>query len=391
MDTFFVEVVKLKTIVKKIYIYGAGLYGQNIFKILKKNKIEVDGFIVTARTNETTVLGVPVYEAKEVLDENIGIIIGVNRHNVMAVRKVLNDAKFDANKIVWGNEYIDKNGVRGGYDEIPTLEITTRIGCSVNCKYCPQSLLLEQYYKNNSKREKVMNLDTFSKCLEKLPKECTILFSGMSEPFLNPECGKMLKLACDSGRKVDLYTTLVGTTKEDIELIAELPIGFIGLHVADKRKYANIPVSEEYYNKVLYLVNRKKENGAPLINVCNAQTEPDERIAQICEGKYDILTTMLDRAGNLKNEELFSKQCLKGKISCSLCGDKLNHNILLPDGTVLLCCMDYGMKHVLGNLLETSYEEITQGSPIGMIKQGLMGDESRDILCRNCSCANVCV
>ena len=60
---------------------------------------------------------------------------------------------------------------------------------------------------------------------------------------------------------------------------------------------------------------------------------------------------------------------------------------MLPDGRVLLCCMDYGMKHVLGNLTEQSYEEIMNGKEIDKIKAAINGDESIDILCRGCSSA----
>lgn len=391
MENFFEEVVRLKAKVKKVFIYGAGLYGQNIYKILKKQNIEVEGFVITTKTKEDELFDLPVYEALGMLNKDVGLIIGINRHNVVAVKNLLEEINFDKSNIVWGNDYIDKNGVRGGYDEIPTMEITTKIGCKINCKYCPQNLLIGKYYSDDPSRERILSLENFTKYLNKLPKECTILFSGMAEPFLNSNCGEMLKIACDSGRKVDLYTTLVGTTEQDIKLISELPIGFIGLHVADKRNYANIPISEEYYKKVSYLINKKRNDGTPLINVCNAQTEPDDKIIEICKGKYDILTTMLDRAGNLKEEELYRKSCILGKISCSLCGNKLNHNILLPDGTVVLCCMDYGMKHILGNLQKQSYQEIINGKELNFIKHGMLNDEKLDILCRNCSCANVCI
>ena len=76
------------------------------------------------------------------------------------------------------------------------------------------------------------------------------------------------------------------------------------------------------------------------------------------------------------------------RISCSLCGDELNHNNLLPDGTVLLCDFDYGMQHVLGNLLEQTYEEILSGRELERIRKGMEGDSQQDILCRKCSCAN---
>jgi hypothetical protein len=40
------------------------------------------------------------------------------------------------------------------------------------------------------------------------------------------------------------------------------------------------------------------------------------------------------------------------------CLEKMYHNVMLPNGDVSLCCMDYGLKHILGNLYEQDYEEI---------------------------------
>lgn len=388
MEKFLSEVLALKNKFGKIYIYGAGLYGQNIYKILKKDNIFIDGFIVTNRNSETKLFGLPIYEAKDIVNKEIGIIIGVNRRNVVAIKETLQRMEYDISSIVLGNKFIEGGGIRGGYDGIPTIEITTKIGCSVNCKYCPQNLLVSTYYQNNPQRETYMSVDTFVQCLNKLPKNCTILFSGMAEPFLNKKCIEMIKIACDSGRKVDLYTTLVGASEKDIDDICRLPLEYITLHLADKLTYANIPVSEVYYSSIERLINYKKNNGARLIDVCNAQTEVDERLQRICSGKYHVLTTMLDRAGNLRADNLFKRKGLTGSLTCSICGNLLNHNILLPDGTLLLCCMDYGMKHVLGNLKNETYEDIMNSKELKYVKDGMAGNEMIDILCRNCSCAN---
>lgn len=389
MDIFFDKVMKLKKETNKIFIYGAGLYGRNLYEILKKKNIGIDGFLVSVKTNENELFGLPVYEASKIIQrESYGIIVGVNRHNAEEIKKILDNAGVEKDKIIWGNEFLDKDGVRGGYDEMPMMEFTTIIGCSVNCKFCPQNLFVKKYFEVNPNRPSNMSLETFEKCLNNLPHDCHLSFGGMSEAFLNDDCGEMLKLACATGRKVDLYTTLVGASIQDVKLISKLPINFICLHVADEKKYANIPLTEEYYKKVSFLTNQKRGDGTPLVHMCNAQTNPDKRVEKICE-KYDILITMNDRAGNLEDEKLYRHQCSSGKISCSMCGDKLNRNILLPDGTVLLCCMDFGMKHVLGNLLNNTYDEIMNGAEINMIKKGLDGDISKDILCRTCSCANV--
>lgn len=382
------SVKDLRSVSKKLYIYGAGKYGQDIYKVLRKKNVAVDGFIVTAYEGTTSLFGLPILEFRTMKESDIGIVVGVNRRNAGSVKEVIESSGFNMKKVVWGYELIENQAVRGGY-VTPTIEITTRIGCKVNCRFCPQSTLIQNYFKNDADRASVMSLDTFSECLNKTPKDCMIKFCGMSEPFLNPECLEMIKLAVSSGRTVDLYTTLVGVDVSIVEQLCEIPFGFVVLHLADKYGYANIPLTEEYYIMVDMLINMKRKDGRSFVNMCNAQAEPDEKILELCEGKYDMLTTMFDRAGNLNDPQLFKKECLSGAISCSLCGPKLDHNTLLPDGTLLLCCQDYSMKHVIGNLLENSYEEIINGNEIARVKHDMSVDGG-DILCRHCSCAHPC-
>ena len=78
---------------------------------------------------------------------------------------------------------------------------------------------------------------------------------------------------------------------------------------------------------------------------------------------------MWDRAGNLSREALL-KPDLKplehrwnrvehtdGPRTCG-CVEHLYHNVLLPNGDVSLCCMDYGLDNILGNLDSQTWEEI---------------------------------
>ena len=169
----------------------------------------------------------------------------------------------------------------------------------------------------------------------------------------------------------------------------DLPIDYVTLHVADAKGYAKISTTNEYYRLLEIAVNSKKRNGSMFIDMCNSQAEPDVRVAEICRGKYIITSTLLDRAGNLKGDNLVSKCIRSGKIVCGICGNALNRNELLPDGTLLLCCMDYSMKHVLGNLKEQPYEEIMNGEEIKRVKRGMEFDFEKDVLCRSCSSANL--
>lgn len=387
-DSLYDEVKNLMKATDEIYIYGSGLYGQNIQALLEKRGIYVNGFVVTTGA-ENQKAKLTIINIEKVIHKNIGLIIGMNPQNAREAKEYLRSCRFNMQKVVDGGIYLDKTDKREDGYEAARLGITTKIGCKINCKYCPQDILLKRYFENNQKRIEFMSVNTFEKCLSKTPQNCIISFSGMAEPFLNPDCMAMLRMACQSGRRVELYTTLVGAAIEDIRELLKLPMYYVTLHVADKLQYANIPVTDEYLEKVTLLAKAEKEDGTPFINLCNAQAEPDERVLEALGEKYEVLTSLFDRAGNLESEMLISRKTPQGSIFCTMCGKQLNHNELLPDGTVVLCCMDYGMKHVLGNLLQDTYEEIVHGKCVEYVKRGMEKDFDADILCRQCSLANL--
>jgi hypothetical protein len=65
---------------------------------------------------------------------------------------------------------------------------------------------------------------------------------------------------------------------------------------------------------------------------------------------------MVSRAGNVDRVDVIKTEHT-GPATCN-CQERLYHNVLLPNGDISLCCMDYGLQHILGNLFESSYEDI---------------------------------
>ena len=59
---------------------------------------------------------------------------------------------------------------------------------------------------------------------------------------------------------------------------------------------------------------------------------------------------------------------------------------MLPDGTVVLCNFDFGMKHVLGNLLEDTYESIMNGKGVQDVLEA-QDNAHFELLCRKCNYA----
>jgi hypothetical protein len=62
---------------------------------------------------------------------------------------------------------------------------------------------------------------------------------------------------------------------------------------------------------------------------------------------------------------------------------RMRQNVLLPNGDVTLCCMDYGLQHLLGNLVSGDYDALLRSDEFLRVRKGLK-DESEEILCRYC-------
>ena len=97
------------------------------------------------------------------------------------------------------------------------LEITTHIGCPMNCIDCPQALLLSKY-----QGKRMMDFEEYKYAIDKVPTNVRIDFSGMCEPFVNPHCADMILYAAAKGHPLALYTTLQGATEEDYQKLKNI-------------------------------------------------------------------------------------------------------------------------------------------------------------------------
>lgn len=257
-----------------------------------------------------------------------------------------------------------------------TLEITTRIGCKNDCSYCPQEALVKAYKARSD--SVLMGLELFKRCLDKVPKTVQIDFSGMAEPWLNRECTEMVCYAHQAGFKVVVYTTLVGMGLDDIERLQAIPFKRFEVHLPDADSLTKIKISVEYLEKLQKIV-ASGISGLTFMTIGRLHPAVREVIrAKVNE--HDVI----DRAGNLTDfPGVSSQRRLAGMISCQSCSERLNHNVLLPNGEVILCCMDYGLRYVIGNLAENSYQELFQ-SPAFRELQGKLRDDTQEILCRYC-------
>jgi FkbM family methyltransferase len=251
---------------------------------------------------------------------------------------------------------------------MPTMEFTTSIdtknGCVVDCVFCPQRTLQKSY-----KGERFLSLENFQKTVDKMPEEIRVTFAGFTEPWLNPKTTDMLLYAHEKGHPISVFTTGIGMDVDDIERIKDIPFagnpngGFV-LHLPDQERKAKHPITDRY----IKVIEKFAEVHSQIQNftlMCMGTVHESVRHVFPEAPTYQ----MWSRAGNLLGESIMKPELLNRKdeyksvyhgeqpMTCG-CLEKLYHNIMLPNGDVSLCCMDYGLEHILGNLIEQDYEDV---------------------------------
>jgi MoaA/NifB/PqqE/SkfB family radical SAM enzyme len=264
------------------------------------------------------------------------------------------------------------------------LEITTMIGCKVACVYCPQDKISRRYFG----ADRMMKFEDFNIYIEKVPRRVAVHFTGFAEPFLNPRCTDMIDYAAHRGHPIWISTTLAGITREDIERLSKLaPYHQFQIHLPSAEKLMNLAINDEYLSLLSDIVK------AGIITDMHFHGNEVHPVvgAWLRQHALDFEEFWIqDRAGNLNTNKVkakVSKQIItatkpSGKLRC----DRIYMNVLLPNGDVVLCCMDWSAEYVLGNLKQDRFQDLYRSETFRRVLRGLK-DPSVDLLCRTCHVA----
>jgi radical SAM protein with 4Fe4S-binding SPASM domain len=110
----------------------------------------------------------------------------------------------------------------------------------------------------------------------------------------------------------------------------------------------------------------------------------NEAVLKIVTQERVAFRSLISRAGNVSENIILSPPELEGPLVCS--ANRLQRNVLLPNGDVTLCCMDFGRQHVIGNLLRDRYEDLHKSSGFKEILK-LISGEKGELICRRCEFA----
>ena len=185
----------------------------------------------------------------------------------------------------------------------------------------------------------------------------------------------MILYAYQKGHKLALYTTLQGAKMSDYEALKDVRYEVVTIHLPDRDGRGHFNITDEY----LELLSKWECNNYSL------HGNVDGRVLPYIKHNRNIITFMHDRAGNVEGRPHRNVNP-SYPLWCLTSGGEMNHNVLLPDGTVIMCCMDYGMTGVFGNLLEQSYDEVLNSENARKMRETLRQGES---ICRHCANARL--
>jgi hypothetical protein len=248
----------------------------------------------------------------------------------------------------------------------PVMELTTMIGCPLMCTFCPQDSL-RTTYGDDTKYMQTMDLLAI---VSKLPKNTRIDFSGMSEPWANPDCTTMLEMVLYMGFKVAVYTTLYGMTEpERVKRVLEThptQVEVVMLHLPDANgNMKGWKYSDEWMNSLRTM--------SQLNLPCGVGAMTMDGTGLVAPELQAVVGRLAGWKGHTRADSLPVEQIGAQDISITPRNDFAltcrstpfyDRNVLLPNGDVVLCCMDYDLKHIIGNLLKQTYDEVMQGKPL---------------------------
>ena len=250
------------------------------------------------------------------------------------------------------------------YADLFEIEITTILGCPVDCSYCPQDQL-----KTASKgRKKRLTAEDFDRAINNIDMKVGISWTGYSEPCLSPDLPEMCESVNSRGISQVISTTLTGNDRSVEFVSSSKCFDSFTIHAPDSSGLMRgLKPDENYINKFSSCLEQMYANNQ--MRKVRIITFGDHFYEPLVPFIKDALTnkglqkehlklrdTVSTRAGGLDSEEL-SNQGLQirstsvggaGTFYCEK--QKLNQPVLLPDGELSICSFDYGFRCTYGNL-----------------------------------------
>lgn len=278
------------------------------------------------------------------------------------------------------------------------IEITNI--CNLSCNFCPKT----------GRNLNFMKEEAFEYILKSVkPYTDHVYFHLMGEPLLNKDLGRFLELANKYDLKVNITTngTLINNKKEVLLSAPALRQLNISLHSFEANE--DDVDFNEYIDSIINFVQEARDNTNIIssMRLWNLDTRHEasnslnKDIFKILEEKFGLDYNLKDVLLEKNSTKLFKNVYLSMaekfewpniKIVASnerkFCLGLRDQFGILVDGTVVPCCLDSEGNISLGNIFETSLEEILESERARNIYDGFSRREAVEDLCKTCGYVN---
>jgi len=276
-----------------------------------------------------------------------------------------------------------------------TVLLETSSGCNGLCIFCPYEEVKDSLPKGRMEEE------IFRKVVDEIarfrPKNLIPCF--LNEPLLDPRLIERLQYIRSHAPATRINLTTNGSllTKEKVaalvdgDLLHEINISFQGI---SKQVYeASMPglTFEKTRANVEYLIRyvRQQEKREPEITVTMVHTkvvEPELREAVEYWKGLGVKARVLGYEN--RSGETDDKIAADQMLPYDACKRPFNTAVITFDGKVVLCCVDYKRKMVMGDLHEESLHAIWKGPRFREVRRLFLAKRRNDIpACRDCRIA----
>lgn len=257
-------------------------------------------------------------------------------------------------------------------NELDSIEITAVVGCARKCTYCPQDLIIDKYRLIRGEDAQLLHPRDFEKMLQNLPDKLIVYWTGFAEPLQNKHFPELFRMVSERGYTSYISTTLFTTNQDSIKVICDRDKwGRIGLHLPDNSGYMQGKVDKQYLDNLREVVLSMDPARQDMFHVFGELHDGIKALFQepeVRDKAARIPLTEIPLDSPLATTRANNATDHKGSVSVEAPAGTLlychakrfNQPVLLPNGDLSMCCMDYGLTGIIGNLLHEPYDSIVQ-------------------------------
>lgn len=232
-----------------------------------------------------------------------------------------------------------------------------RIGCPVNCSYCPQSTLIKADHGN----KKLFEIEDFCQVLDNATEyehPVEVYFAGFSEPLAVKNWQKFIAVCEDANLvyRFVLFTTGYRLSEDQMKFLSSCKKLQVNFHIGSRE---NMPNYDDTFLEKIELVKKYLPN-SKFFQVGFSPEEFHEINLKLQANNIEYqFQEIICRAGNLKTVNLLPLN-IKNKnfaVTCNKMNDR-KRPVILPDGTALACTNDYGCEMKIGNLMRQKWSDL---------------------------------